>query len=402
MNALLKKLISFLANSICLILAVIGLLVVAMLVLPLNENINEPEKEDVHIQTEIFERESDTEEDYSGTEELSVEVFERSTFSATFFDVGQANAALIECDGHYMLIDGGNKADSSKLYSILKNLEVDYLDIVVGTHMHEDHIGGLAGALNYASAGITLCPVTDYDSDVFNDFKRYAESNGGGIIVPQIGDIYSLGKATVTILGLNAGDENDASIVLKIQYGETAFLFTGDAGRDAERVILDSKANLLATVLSVGHHGSESSTTYPFLREIMPKYAIISVGDNNYGHPTEAVLSRLRDAGVDVFRTDLQGDIQCISDGRNITIKVEKNAEIDSFIQKPNSVIEKVENTAETGSENLYILNTNTHKFHYPHCSSVNKMKDSNKVTYSSTRQKLLDTGYSPCGNCNP
>ncbi|MBR5129480.1 MAG: MBL fold metallo-hydrolase [Firmicutes bacterium] len=373
-----------------------------MLVLPLNENINEPEKEDVHIQTEIFERESDTEEDYSGTEELSVEVFERSTFSATFFDVGQANAALIECDGHYMLIDGGNKADSSKLYSILKNLEVDYLDIVVGTHMHEDHIGGLAGALNYASAGITLCPVTDYDSDVFNDFKRYAESNGGGIIVPQIGDIYSLGKATVTILGLNAGDENDASIVLKIQYGETAFLFTGDAGRDAERVILDSKANLLATVLSVGHHGSESSTTYPFLREIMPKYTIISVGDNNYGHPTEAVLSRLRDAGVDVFRTDLQGDIQCITDGRNITIKVEKNAEIDTFIQKPNSVIEKVENTAETGSENLYILNTNTHKFHYPHCSSVNKMKDSNKVTYSSTRQKLLDTGYSPCGNCNP
>ncbi len=96
-----------------------------------------------------------------------------STFSVKFIDVGQADAALIECDGHYMLIDGGNKGDSSLIYTVLKNSGVSYLDIIVGTHAHEDQIGGLPGAFNYASAGLTLCPVTSYDSDAFEDFAKY-------------------------------------------------------------------------------------------------------------------------------------------------------------------------------------------------------------------------------------
>ena len=99
---------------------------------------------------------------------------DNSTFSVKFIDVGQADSALIECDGHYMLIDGGNKGDSSLIYTVLKNSGVSYLDIVVGTHAHEDHIGGLPGAFNYASAELTLCPVTSYDSDAFSDFAKYA------------------------------------------------------------------------------------------------------------------------------------------------------------------------------------------------------------------------------------
>lgn len=164
---------------------------------------------------------------------------ENSTFSVKFIDVGQADAALIECDGHYMLIDGGNKGDSSLIYTVLKNSGVSYLDIVVGTHAHEDHIGGLPGAFNYASAGMTLCPVTSYDSDAFEDFAKYAAKNGNGITIPSVGDTYPLGSSTVTILGLNGGsDANNTSIVLKVQYGETSFLFTGDAEREAEQAIL--------------------------------------------------------------------------------------------------------------------------------------------------------------------
>lgn len=225
-----------------------------------------------------------------------------------------------------MLIDGGNKGDSSLIYTVLKNSGVSYLDIVVGTHAHEDHIGGLPGAFNYASAGLTLCPVTSYDSDAFEDFAKYAAQKGNGITIPTVGDTYSLGSATVSILGLNAGSEtNDTSIVLKVQYGETTFLFTGDAEHEAEQVILNSGADLSATVLKVGHHGSDTSTTYPFLREIMPMYAVISVGEgNSYDHPTDNTLSRLRDADVTVFRTDLHGDIVFVSDGKTVTVSKRK------------------------------------------------------------------------------
>lgn len=335
---------------------------------------------------------------------------ENSSFSIHFIDVGQADAALVECDGHYMLIDGGNKEDSQTIYSVLKNTGVEKLSIIVGTHGHEDHIGGLPGAYNYTAADMTLCPVNSYDSDAFEDFKRYADQKGGGITIPTVGDTYSLGSSTVKILGVNgSSDANNTSIVLMITYGETSFLFTGDAEREAEQVILGSGVDLSATVLKVGHHGSETSTTYPFLREIMPAYAVISVGDgNSYGHPTEDTLSRLRDADVQVFRTDLQGDIFCTSDGKTVSFSVEKNKDADTLAPaivatpepEPESVPEPVPEPEPVGTN--YILNTNTKKFHYPSCGSVNRMKESNKQYYTGTRDNIIAMGYSPCGNCHP
>lgn len=328
---------------------------------------------------------------------------EESFFNIHFIDVGQADAALIVCDGEAMLIDGGNKGDSNTIYSVLKQADISHLKLVVGTHAHEDHIGGLPGAFNYADAEITLCPTTQYSSDAFEDFAYYAQLRGGGITVPEVGDIYGLGSAQVEILGVNGGeDTNDTSIVLMITYGETKFLFTGDAEREAEQVILDSGTDLSATVLKVGHHGSDTSTTYPFLREIMPEYAVISVGTgNSYGHPTEDALSRLRDAQVTVFRTDLQGDIRCTSDGKTVSFAVDKNGDANTLgsAEKPESDTPAPEPTLQGGD---YVLNTNSKKFHYPDCRSANIISAENKGFFTGTREQLLAQGYSPCGNCDP
>lgn len=345
-----------------------------------------------------------------------------SYFEVHYIDVGQADSELVLCDGAAMLIDGGNSADSSLIYSYLKERSIDHLDYIVCTHAQEDHAGGLSGALNYASVDVALSPVTDEDNAAFQDFVKYLDRQGVAITVPAPGDSFALGNSTVQVLGPITMDEdepNNTSIVLRVVYGDTSFLFTGDAEREEEQELLDAGYTLQSTVLKVGHHGSSSSTSYPFLREVMPLAAVISVGaDNTYGHPTEEVLSRLRDADVKVYRTDLQGTVVCTSDGKDVKVSVDRNADIDTIAPptptpKPTpaptaAVVAPVVPFPE-GDGNLnapagtdYVLNTNTHKFHYPNCKSVKKMKDKNKQFYTGTRDEVMAMGYSPCGNCHP
>ena len=248
------------------------------------------------------------------------------SFSVHYIDVGQADAALVQCDGHYMLIDGGNKGDSDLIYSVLKNAAVPKLDIVVGTHAHEDHIGGIPGALSYTTADLTLCPVTEYESDAFKDFARYAKERGGGITVPQVGDTYTLGEAKITILAVNTfEDPNGSSIVLRIDYGQTSFLFMADTDVAVEDVLVDSGVDLYVNVLKVGHHGSETSTGGRLMSCAHPQYAVISVGeDNPYGHPDEFLFSKMDRYDVSVYRTDKNGDIICTSNGKSVSFTLER------------------------------------------------------------------------------
>ena len=244
-----------------------------------------------------------------------------------FLDVGQADATLILCDSEVMLIDGGNAADSSFIYAYLEKYGIDYLDYIICTHAHEDHVGGLAGALNYAEAGTVFCPVDDYDSKAFKSFIKYVEQQGLELRKPVVGERFIFGAAQFEILGPveDYEDTNNTSISIKLTYGEHSFLFTGDAEREAETAMLEAGTDVSCTLLHIGHHGSYTSTSYRFLYEANPKYAIISCGEgNSYGHPHEEVTSRLADADVEVFRTDLSGTIICKSDGKELMFSFEK------------------------------------------------------------------------------
>ncbi len=351
------------------------------------------------------------------------------SFQIAFLDVGEGDAAVITCDGYAMMVDGGPSAASDKIYSYLKAQGLERLDYIVCTHPDADHCGGIAGALNYAQAGILFCTEADRDIEAFQDVLKYAEKQKNRILIPDAGDVFSLGSAKVTVLAPQRGvrSSDNTSIVLRIVYGETSFLFTGDAEIPDEKALMETGAELKSTVLKVGHHGSSSSTGEEFLKEVRPEYAVIPVGgDNTYGHPTQEVLDRLKDAGVSVYRTDMEGTVFCESDGKNVTFRTEKSDDIDPFsaaggiinmkdIEKAAEEAEKEAAEAERAAAEEsasqetqappsmdYIANTNTHVFHRPTCPSVKRMSEKNKWYFTGTRDELIDAGYDPCHNCNP
>lgn len=380
----------------------------------------------------------------NGQAAVSTGTSQTGTLTVTWLDVGQGDAAVIQCDGQSMLIDGGKPEKSSYIYAWLQQHGLSYLDVIVATHVDADHIGGLSGALNYASVGTAYCPETTGTTETFQSFVKYLAQQGKQITVPTAGETFALGGAQVQILGPlhSAEDSNDNSIVLKVSFGATSFLFTGDAERAEEQDLLNAGVNLQSTVLKVGHHGSDTSTSYPFLRAVTPQYAVISVGaGNSYGHPTEAVLSRLRDAGVTTFRTDMQGEITAVSDGQTVNFSTAKNAAAETLAnagagQNANqaggagSAAQNAGSgqnaagagtaggaaiaSADAGGGNAdgaaastttagsYVLNTNRHKFHLPGCASVETISPKNRKDVNESREQIISEGYAPCKRCNP
>ena len=236
-----------------------------------------------------------------------------------FIDVGQADCILLVNNKSSMLIDAGNNEDGELVVNYIKSLGISKLDYVVGTHPHEDHIGGLDNVINSFEIGEIFMPETTTNTKTYEDVLNAIANKNLQITVPKIGDKFNIGTAEAEVLSVKNDNVklNNCSIVIRVVFGEKSFLFTGDAEE-----VVESKLKVKeTTVLKVGHHGSSTSTSQTLLNKIKPKYAIISVGKNNdYGHPTKQTLKRLQDAGCEIHRTDEEGTILITTDGKDLKI----------------------------------------------------------------------------------
>lgn len=244
-------------------------------------------------------------------------------FTVHFIDVGQSESILLEYDGHFALIDGGYQEEGPNVVQYLQDQGVEELDLVVATHLHGDHLGGLPLVLSVFPVGRIWCSAQTYYSSAYDRFTYYADQQDVAIERPLPGEAFFLGDVKLQLLGplsKSYTDLNNSSLVIMATFQENKFLFTGDMRWEAEKELVEAGTDLKADVLKVGHHGSYTSTSYLFLREVMPEHAIISCGKNNeYGHPHSEPMSRLRDAGVTIYRTDRLGTIVAVSDGKAIT-----------------------------------------------------------------------------------
>ena len=253
-----------------------------------------------------------------------------SNFSIYYLDVGQGDCTIIKSDDSVMMIDTSTKNHSLDIQEALMSLSIDKIDYLVITHQHDDHMGSAKDIIDkYEVKNIIMPKLSEINMVTTTSYENLLKSIANkkiNAIPATVGEYFWLGDATVQILSPSKQDEdlNNMSIVLKVVYGETKFIFQGDAEKTVEKQLLNSDFDLDADIIKLGHHGSNTSSTDKYLKAVNPKYAIISCGaDNSYGHPHDEVIERLKKNNIGFYVTAQTGDITVTSDGKNIDIQTQ-------------------------------------------------------------------------------
>jgi competence protein ComEC len=254
-----------------------------------------------------------------------------SDLQVHYIDVGQADAILVRAPSEKgtvdMLIDAGTSSGypDEVITDYLDDLGIDTLTYMIITHPHLDHGGAAKEVIEAVEVKNVILPECDAGQVFWLDMLEAMDERSLSYIPSEIGDTYKVGEASFTILGpvdtSKVKDTNDYSIVIRLDYGETSFVFTGDATVESEALMLDANpaSAFKCDVLKIGHHGSHTSTSEAFLKACAPSMAIISCGEgNSYGHPHDVILDRLEKAGIPFLRTDKQGTIIFVSDKNEV------------------------------------------------------------------------------------
>ncbi|MFT8316311.1 MAG: ComEC/Rec2 family competence protein [Clostridium sp.] len=249
------------------------------------------------------------------------------TLVVHYIDVGQGDSELVQINNKNILIDAGPKDAENKVVSYIKAQDITTLDYLIETHPHEDHIGGMEAVVKSFKINEFIGPkiYNPPTTSIFKDLITTLKNRNMKITVLEPGDSINLGENVkcqiLSPIKSSYDNLNNYSVVLKITYKNSKFLFTGDAEQEDESKILNNGFDISSDVLKVGHHGSSSSSSESFLKEVSPKIAVISCGKNNdYSHPHKVTLDKLNSINCKIYRTDLNGDIVITSDGNTIKV----------------------------------------------------------------------------------
>lgn len=239
-----------------------------------------------------------------------------------FLDVGQGLSILVQLGDDVLIYDGGDRDTSSFVVSYLQDLGITEIDYMISSHYDADHVSGLIGCLNAFDVKNAIGSNYKHTSKLYNSFMDAVKNEKLEMKYPDVGTTYAFGDAEITILAPKeiGKDSNANSVVVKLSYGESDFIFTGDADYGSEREMVVSGINLDCEVLSLAHHGSSTGNSSLFLEKTNPEWAVISCSKNNdYGHPHVEVVELLEAMEIDVFRSDVQGTVIATTDGKTIT-----------------------------------------------------------------------------------